>query len=241
MLEESQKIALITGSSVRIGKYVTERLAQDGWKIALHYNESEKEAYTLANGLINYSDIMVFKADLSLLDQTVNLLEQVSSKLGKITLIINNASIWKNDNIFNLNLETLQKNFNIHCHSPLFLAQAMLKQEIDEGNIVNIIDSNITKNMKKFLSYSLSKKTLFNLTKMLAVSLAPNIRVNAIAPGAILFKDGQNKQLFDQFIQDSPLKVQPKLTELYDSIQFLINTKSITGQCIFLDGGKHLQ
>lgn len=240
MLEESQKIALITGSAVRVGKYITELLAKDGWKIALHYNSSEKEAYNLANKLIDYTDVMLFKADLSFPAIGINLIEQINLSLGKVNLIINNASVYENDNISNLMQSSLEKNFNIHCSSPIFLAQAMLKQGIEEGNIINIIDTDVTKNMKKFFSYSLSKKALFNLTQMLALSLSPGIRVNAIAPGAILFKEGQNKQLFDKFIEESPLKIKPKLSELYNTIQFLINNKSITGQCIFLDGGRHL-
>ena len=109
-----------------------------------------------------------------------------------------------------------------------------------EGNIINILDTDITKNMKSFFSYSLSKKSLYNLTKMLAFSLAPNIRANAIALGATLFKEGQNKKVFDQHIKDSPLQKSPSLSEIYQTIEFLLNSPSITGQCIFLDGGRHL-
>ncbi len=240
MLDESKKIALITGSAIRIGKYVTELLAKDGWKIALHYHTSEKEAYDLARSLINSVDIILFKADLTKPEAAFGLIEDVNKNLGVVNLIINNASIHKNDNLLNLTPELLEQNLNIHLNTPLFLAQAMAKQEIEKGNIINIIDTNITRIMKKFFSYSLSKKALFDLTKMLAVSLAPNIRVNAIAPGAILFKDGQNRELFKQIIENSPLKNTLELKELYQTIQFLLNSPSITGQCIYLDGGMHL-
>lgn len=239
MLDEFQKIALITGSSIRIGKYITESLAQDGWKIALHYHSSEKEAYELANKLIDYVDVILFKADLTDIDQASKLIAQVNEQLGPVSLIINNASIYKNDNLANLNNDFLQDNMNIHANAPILLAKAMLAQEID-GNIINILDTDITKNTKKFFSYFLSKKLLFNLTQMLAVSLAPNIRVNSIAPGAMLFKEGQNEGVFNQLIENTPLKNQATLKDLYKTIQFLVNTNSITGQCIFLDGGKHL-
>lgn len=239
MLDEFQKIALITGSSIRIGKYITESLAQDGWKIALHYHSSEKDAYELANKLIDYVDVILFKADLTDIDQASKLIARVNEQLGPVSLIINNASIYKNDNLANLNNDFLQDNMNIHANAPILLAKAMLAQEID-GNIINILDTDITKNTKKFFSYFLSKKLLFNLTQMLAVSLAPNIRVNSIAPGAMLFKEGQNKGVFNQLIEDIPLKSQATLKDLYQTIQFLVNTNSITGQCIFLDGGKHL-
>jgi NAD(P)-dependent dehydrogenase (short-subunit alcohol dehydrogenase family) len=240
MLDESQKTALITGASIRIGKYVTESLARDGWKIALHYHNSEKEAYELANKLIDHVDIILFKADLTDIDQASKLISQVNNQLGPVSLLINNASIYKNDNLANLDINFLQDNLNIHANAPVLLAKAMLAQEID-GNIINILDTDITKNTKKFFSYFLSKKLLHNLTQMLAVSLAPNFRVNSIAPGAMLFKEGQNKEVFNQLIMDTPLKNQATLKDLYHTIQFLINTNSITGQCIFLDGGKHLQ
>ena len=239
MLDESQKIALITGSSVRIGKYVTESLANDSWKIALHYHKSETEAYQLAKKILPLADVMLFKADLTQADQAMKLIDEINNQLGPVSLLINNASIYTNDQLRTLTQSLLEQNLSIHLNTPIYLAQAMAKQDID-GNIINIIDSDITKNMKKFFSYSISKKALLDLTKMLAVSLAPHIRVNAIAPGAMLFKEGQNQVLFDQFITDSPLKTQPELLDLYRTIQFLLNTKSITGQCIFLDSGRHL-
>jgi len=239
MLDELQKTALITGSSIRIGKYVTELLAMKGWKIALHYHTSEIEAYNLAKKLLPFTDVILFKADLTESSQSKNLIDQINKQLGPVNLIINNASIYKNDNLSNLTQDLLEKNLNIHLNSPIYLAQAMIKQDI-EGNIINILDTDITKNMKNFFSYSLSKKSLYNLTKMLAFNLAPNIRVNAIALGATLFKEGQNKKVFDQHIKDSPLQRSPELSEIYQAIEFLINTPSVTGQCIFLDGGRHL-
>ncbi len=239
MLVEIEKIALITGAGVRIGRFVAKLLANDGWKIALHYNKSENQAYELAREILPITDVILFKADLSNHNEAENLIKKVNEQLGPVSLLINNASIYKNDNISNLEMDLLKQNINLHLISPVILAKAIAEQGIG-GNIINIIDSDITKNLKKFFSYSLTKKALFELTKMLALSLAPDIRVNAIAPGAILFKAGQNKELFDQFIEDSPLKKQPELIEIYQTIQFLINTKSITGQCIFLDSGRHL-
>ena len=239
MLDELQKTALITGSSIRIGKYVTESLAMKGWKIALHYHTSEKEAYHLAKKLLPFTDVIIFQADLADANQSKHLIDQINKQLGPVNLVINNASIYKNDNLFNLTQDLLEKNLNIHLNSPIYLAQAMIKQEI-EGNIINILDTDITKNMKNFFSYSLSKKSLYHLTKMLAFNLAPSIRVNAIALGATLFKEGQNQNVFDQHIKDSPLQKSPKLVEVYQTVEFLLNASSITGQCIFLDGGRHL-
>ncbi len=231
----SHKLALVTGSSQRLGKSIAQRLAFDGWKIALHYNNSQVQAYELAKELLPTTDVMVFKADLSDKEQVVRLTEEIKEQMGEITLLINNASSYKNDNMANLSSHSLEQNLNIHLTSPLYLSQAM-----HHGNIINIIDADIAHNMHKFFSYSLSKKALFELNKMMAYSLAPNIRVNAIAPGPILFKEGQDEDLFNRLVSESPLKNKTSIEDLYRCIAFLINTPSITGQCIFLDGGRHL-
>jgi len=239
MFVDLDKIALITGSAIRVGSYIAQRLAEDGWKIALHYNSSEAEAHKLAKKILPISDVMLFQADLTNDEDTHNLVNKVNSQLGPISLIINNASIYANDNIFNLSSKTLEQSFHIHLHAPLYLAQAMSRQGLS-GNIINIIDAEVNHNLNKFLSYSLSKKSLLNLTHLMAVNLAPRIRVNAIAPGPILFKEGQDLKIFQDIINKSPLKIAPKLCEIYQTIQFFLNTPSTTGQMIFLDGGGHL-
>lgn len=239
MFNQFQKVALVTGSAQRIGRHLVEKLAKDGWSIALHYNSSESQAYEIANDLLELTNIMAFKADLTNPNEAENLINSVRTQLGDVSLLINNASIYKNDTLFSVNEENLQENLNVHLNSPIFLAKAIANQGIP-ANIINILDSDITQNMKKFFSYSLSKKSLLNLTQMLAFSLAPHIRVNAVAPGPTLFKDGQNLELFNQLIEESPLKTKISLEELYNAIDFLIKAKSVTGQVIFLDGGRHL-
>lgn len=239
MLIEVEKIALITGSATRIGRFIAENLANDGWKIAIHYHNSKNEAYELANSLISYADIMVFQSNLNDSEQASNLISQVKKHLGPINLLINNAATHKNDNIDSLNQTSLEEALQLNLQAPLYLSQGIAKQNI-EANIINIIDSNIIHNSNKFFSYSLSKKSLASLTQMLAFNLAPKIRVNGIAPGPILFKEGQNPEVFNQMINESPLRTKASLQELYQSIIFLINSPSITGQLIHLDSGSHL-
>lgn len=233
------KIALVTGAALRVGKYIAERLAKDGWSIALHYNTSEKEAYELAQYLLPIGNVMLFQADLTDHAQAKNLILEINKQLGPISLLINNASIYKNDNLNNLDTKDLEKNFAIHVNSVIYLAQGMARQEIN-GDIINIIDSDISHDLEKFFSYLLSKKTLLSLTSMLAMSLAPNIKVNAISPGPLLFKDGQNLKIFNELILTSPLRKSTSLEELYDTIDFLVKSCSITGQNIYLDGGRYL-
>lgn len=229
-------LALITGSSIRIGRFIAEKLARDGWRIAAHYHNSYEEAVALKKDLSVYTQVSIFKADLGQVDQAMNMLEEIEEQMGDVDLLVNNASIYKNDNLFELSNESILENYNIHVFSPL-----QLGRKIKIGNIINILDAELTHQLKKFFSYSLSKKSVFELTKMMAYNMAPSVRVNSIALGPVLFKEGQVKKVFDDLIRNSPLQVQVTLEEIYQTMQFILKTKSITGQCIFLDGGIHLQ
>lgn len=239
MFNQFQKVALITGSAQRIGKYLAENLAQDGWALAIHYNSSEKQAIELARSLINTTNVDIFKADLNNAEEVSNLIPSINKKLGKVSLHINNASIYKNDTLHNLDRKNLDENFNVHVNAPIFIAKAISLQNI-EADIINILDTDITIQPRNFFSYSISKKSLNELTKMLALVLSPDIKVNAIAPGPTLFKEGQNQEIFNKLVDESPLKKKLDLSELYQTIDFLVKCKSITGQVIFLDAGRHL-
>lgn len=233
------KIALITGAAKRTGKFLAEKLANDGWFIAIHYNESEDEAIELAKNLLSITNVMLFRADLCNSKEVKNLIPQINKEFGQVSLVINNASIHKNDSLSNLTEENLETSLAVHSKAVIYLAQGLKDQEI-QSDIINIIDTDVTKVTKDFFSYSLGKKTLLELTPMLALSLAPNTKVNGICPGAILFKDGQNLSLFKEHASSSPLARHASLDELYQTIRYLIETPSITGQIIYLDGGKHL-
>lgn len=239
MANSGQKNILITGSSKRVGKDLAVKFAQDGWSIALHYNTSKQEAYEFAKELLEITNVMVFQADLSEKSSARGLIKKINDEMGEVNLLVNNASFHKNDYLNSVTHENLEKHFFLHVNSVIYLSQAMLEQKI-KGDIINIIDSDITRNMKDFFSYSLSKKSLYELTKMLALSMAPDIKVNAVAPGPILFKDGQNLKLFNDLIDKSPLRKSVKLQELYDTIDFLVKSTSVTGQTIYLDAGRHL-
>ncbi len=138
MPNELQKIALITGCAVRVGRDIAEKLAQDGWFIALHYNSSEQEAYELARSLLTITNVITFKADLTKQVEAINLIAEVNRQLGPVSLLINNASIYKNDNLFDLTSLSLEKNFAIHINSVIYLAQSMSTQGVS-GDILTLL------------------------------------------------------------------------------------------------------
>ena len=132
--------------------------------------------------------------------------------------------------------------FALHIKAPSFLASAFAKQLSPDntGNIINIIDQRVLKLTPQFYTYTLSKSALYTATKTMAQALAPNIRVNAIGPGPTIKNERQQPSDFQKQINELPLKQGPKLSEFAQTIKFLVETPSITGQMIILDGGQHL-
>lgn len=226
--------ALITGAAKRIGANIALHLAKKKWNIILHYFKSEADAKSLKQKIIaNGVECILIKADLRK--------ELTFSKnLPKISLLINNAAEFKNDNIFSLSYNCIKTHMNVNLVSPAMLASEMANQydnEEFEGNIINILDYSIYKHPKNFLSYSLSKNALANLTKTLASQLAPDIRVNAIALGQTLKNKSQSTINYKAARDNTPLKNQASIKEICYSIDFILKIKSMTGQIINLDSG----
>lgn len=235
----SEKVALVTGSALRIGADICTFLLKKSWNIALHYNKSETEAIELAKQLINFGNIIIYQADLTDQQQVENLFTTVKADFGQIDLIINNAAFHQKTTLDNIELAQLNRDFSLHCFAPLLLAQKMLLNDFS-GNIINILDCDNFNNQADFLSYNLSKITLHEITKKLAIALAPKIRVNSVALGPIMFKAGQSLKVFEQLQKNTPLNHKITTEDLGQVIDFILSANAITGNCIFLDNGKHL-
>lgn len=237
------KTVLITGAAKRIGRSIATSLAEDGWNIAIHYNNSEKEALDLKNEIEKFGrKAAIIKADLADPEQLKKIIPAANEKLGKLACLINNASIFKNDNISNLSEELWNEHMDVNLKAPLLLSQAFATQlpKNTEGNIINIIDYMVWSLPKNFLSYSISKSALLSLTQMLAIQLAPNIRVNGIGPGNCLPNEFETQEHFDKAISLTPLGKAGDLQEICKTLKYIISSHSMTGQMIALDGGKHL-
>jgi NAD(P)-dependent dehydrogenase (short-subunit alcohol dehydrogenase family) len=237
------RTALITGAAVRIGRAIAEDLAANGWSLAIHCNRSRAEAEAVAAGIVGRGGrAAVVAADLSDLDALPGLIDRATTALGTVSLLVNNAAIFEKDGVGNLEPGLWRRQMDINLAAPTFLAQAFaaaLPAGL-AGNIVNIIDQRVWKPVPEFLSYQLSKSALWAATITLAQSLAPRIRVNAIGPGPVLPSARQRQADFDRQAATLPLGKGPELAEFGRAIRFLVETPSITGQMIALDGGQHL-
>ncbi len=233
--------AIITGGARRIGLVISQTLARAGWDIAVHYHSSRNQAKDLARHITDLGRrCEIFQADLGDTGQLGKLIERVCDQMGDADLLVNNASIFTGGTFLQTEPACLDGNFAINLQAPLLLSQAFAKT-VGSGQIVNIIDSRIARTVTDHFAYTLSKNALWEMTKMLAKELAPNIKVNAVCPGLILPAEGEDDSVFDSIIPKIPLKRQGRPQEVADAVRFLAESKFITGQAIFVDGGEHLR
>ena len=230
--------ALITGSSKRIGKSIAIFLANEGWDIILHYNNSESEAIKLQKHIISLEKrCILYKSDFS-----ENKISKFFEQEISIELIINNASIFEMDSLCNFNQEDLMNTLKINFIAPSLLAKTILDINTSENqiNVINILDSIIYKLPKKFTSYYFSKRMLADFTRLSAKIYAPKARVNGISLGQIMRNSKQSKENFKKTFSNNPLGYSGTVEEICNTINFIVKNKSITGQIISLDGGAHL-
>lgn len=240
--------ALITGSAKRIGREMAILLAKKGYDIAICYNKSLKEAQNLAREISqNFAvECMIFHSDLKDQKASLVLIDEVIKKFPNLNLLINNASIFNKSKFLTGPDSELFDNLNLHLISPLFLSKEFAKnieeRNIKNAHIINMIDKNIARFDTNYFYYLLSKKFLAEFTKMLALELAPSIRVNAIAPGFILNSiDEENpSQETQKLIARIPLKNQGEIKNILQTLDFLLENNFMTGQLIFVDGGASL-
>jgi len=238
---EAKKI-IITGAATRIGAAIAKSMANYDVKILLHYNKSVLEVKKLKIDLENLgAEIFLIKADLNRSVEVKKIIPYAYKVMRGIDCLINNASLFENDNIEKFNENGFDKHININLKSPSILSRDFFKYiKKNRGNIINIIDQRIFKLTPHFFSYSLSKTGLGTLTKVSAMKFAPNIRVNGIAPGPTLKNKRQSEKHFKKQWQATLLKKKVEIENISRTVQFLINNDNITGQIIPVDSGQSI-
>ena len=232
--------ALVTGGAKRIGKAISIFLAKSGYDIALHYNTSDKEVKEVKKEIEKIGQkCLLVKCNFNNLTKVKGLIKKIKKELPRLSVLINNASIFEEGLFLNTKLSDLEKHFSVNLKAPFILSQEFAVV-CKKGNIINILDTNITRKHSKYFAYTLSKKTLLEFTKMAAYDLAPNIRVNAIAPGPILPPFGKDDRSLTLETLKIPLKHKGNLEDINLAIKYLIENNFVTGECLFVDGGKHL-
>tara|TARA_B100001996_G_scaffold197926_1_gene151546 strand:- start:623 stop:1372 length:750 start_codon:yes stop_codon:yes gene_type:complete len=237
------KNLLITGAATRIGKAIALHFAERGWNIALHYFKSSSNAKKLKKIIEqNWVKVTLIKADLKNPREVEKIIPFARKKLGRIDCLINNAALFEKDDIINFTNKSWNNHLNINLLAPAILTKQFAKQASKKSlsNIINIIDQRIFNLTPFFMSYTISKGGLQTLTKTMAIRLAPNIKVNAIAPGPTIKSKRQTDKHFKNQVRSTPLKKSVGLDDICDTVEFLINNNAVTGQIIAVDSGQNL-
>ena len=239
------KTIFVTGGAKRIGKAIIKVFAKDGWKVIIHYNNSKADAETLADSINakNADTAFIVQGDLDKADEVNNIISKVDGFVDTVDLLINNASTFYPTPIDEISENHWEKLIGSNLKGPLFLIQG-LKEKLkrSNGSIINITDTNLTKGVANYSIYSAAKAGLEAVTKGLARELAPEIKVNAIAPGAMLEPPDVTwtEEQKNKVIESIPLKRMGSEKDIANAVKFLAHSEYITGQIIKVDGGRSL-
>ncbi len=238
---EARKI-IITGGATRIGAAIAKKLSGKNIEILIHYNRSKSKAEGLKKELKkDGTKVYLVKGDLSKENDVNKIVKFAKSKLKFFDCLINNASLFENDKIENFTTDSWGKHLRTNLRTPALLSKAFARNiKGKNNNIINIIDQRVFKLTPYFFSYTISKTGLYTLTKTTAMSLAPKIRVNGIAPGPTLKNKRQSEKHFKKQYMATPLKRQTNVQDICNAVDFFIKNQSITGQVLAIDSGQNL-
>jgi pteridine reductase len=237
----SGRTALVTGAAKRLGRATALALARAGADMIVHYRSSTAEAEAAAAEIRSAGRrAWAIRADLAEPAEAERLMQQALQAAGAVDILVNSASIFPKDTVLDFALESLARNVQVNAAAPLQLCRAFAAQH-RPGHIVNFLDSRIVDYDATHAAYHLSKRMLFTLTRMLALELAPEIRVNAVAPGLILPPPGEDDGYLAAQAHTNPLNRHGSAEDITDAVLFLVRSRFLTGQVLFVDGGRHMK
>jgi pteridine reductase len=241
------KVVLVTGGAKRVGAAICRRLHAAGAQLAVHYRNSAEEALALKEELniLRTDSAAIFKADLLDLKEASELIAKVTAKFGRLDALVNNASSFYATPLANIDEQQWHDLLGTNLKAPLFLARAAeCELRHRQGAIVNIADIHAERPMRGYLLYSVAKAGLVALTRALAQEMAPQVRVNAVSPGVIMWPEGaawKEDEQRREIVAHTLLKREGEPEDIARTVQFLLDDAPyITGQIIAVDGGRSI-
>ena len=235
------KVALVTGAAKRLGRTVALRLAEEGADVVIHYRSSEPEAQGAVKEIEKFGRRAVaISADLGSVAEIKRLFDECGKHLGRLDILVNSAANFLPASIVSTTEEIWDAALDTNLRAPFFCAQAAAPWlRRTQGVIINFADAGGLAGWPGYIPHSVSKAGVIMLTKVLAKALAPEVRVNAIAPGTITM-EGDPPEWEADFIKLAPLRRSGKPSDITDSVLFLVQSKFITGHVLVADGGRTL-
>ena len=246
----SVRTVLVTGAARRLGRSIALALAAGGWQVAVHYRQSEQDAIDTVAACARLSGVSAhFDADFQNEACVRALLPRVVAHFGSVDAVVNSASLFEHDDAASFDFATLEQHLRSNTGAPIVLAQALHAHlqaraaagEADaQGAVVNLLDQKLWNQNPDFLSYTLSKAALEAAGTMLAMALAPRVRVVGVAPGLTLTSHLLSDDQFQKLHALSPLGRSSTAEDVAATVKFALENPSITGTTLLVDGGQHL-
>lgn len=247
------RTVLVTGAAKRLGREIALALAAGGWRVAVHYRDSLEEATkTVADCAQLTGGAAAFRSNLASETAVRNLVPAVIAEMGHLDAVVNSASTFEHDTAQTFSFAAMDKHMRSNAGAAIVLSQALhqhLSQRQDvqtpgsgpRGCVVNLLDQKLWNQNPDFMSYTLSKAALEAATTMLAMGLAPLLRVVGVAPGLTLTSHMLDQAKFEQLHKLSPLGRSSSAQDVAATVAFALENASITGTTLLVDGGQHLQ
>ena len=233
--------ALVTGAGRRLGRAITLALARAGANVVLHYRSSAGEAEaTAAEASLLGARTWLLEADLSNPAAAAELVDRAAAETGGLDILVNNASMFSECAFADSTAEAVLENVNVNAMAPMYAARAFAGQQ-RPGAIVNMIDAMADDYDRRHVPYHLAKRMLLTLTSIMAVEFAPLVRVNAVAPGLILPPEGKDTGYLESLKHTNPLNRYGSEGGVADAVLYLLRAGFVTGQTLYVDGGRHLR
>lgn len=239
-----QRTVLVTGSAKRLGREFALTLAKAGWQVAVHYRASAQEAMdTVALCASTGVACAAFEADLSNEAAVLQLLPRVVAHFGQVDAVVNSAALFEHDDARSFGFAALDRHLHSNTGAAILLAQALhthVMERKGRGVVVNLLDQKLWNPNPDFFSYTLSKAALEAANTLLAMALAPQVRVVGVAPGLTLTSHMLTQEKFESLHQQSVLGKSSTPQDVADAVKFALDNQSITGTTLIVDGGQHL-
>lgn len=243
MTATHRRTALVTGAGRRLGREIALGLARDGWDIAVHYRGSEADAQATVRDIIGLGRRAVaLCCDLSDEAAARQLVPAAIGQLGSLGCVVNSASLFEYDDVGSFGHARLDAHMRCNLAAPILLAQALHEATPDgeQAVVINLLDQKLSNMNPDFLSYTLSKAALQTATTMLAMSLAPKLRVVGLAPGLTLVSGDQTEDGFERAHRQTVLGKSSTPEDIAQAACYLANARGVTGTTLLVDGGQHL-
>jgi len=235
------RVALVTGGAVRLGRATVTELAAAGWSVAFTYRSSAREAAALLRRLRNAgTDCLAIKIDLASPAAPRRIVTRIERRFGRLDALVNNAGVFPRTPFAELDAAALRSALRVNLEVPVLLAQACAPLlRASGGAIVNLVDIHAAYPLRHYLAYCVSKAALAAATRALAVELAPEVRVNAVAPGIAQWPDDYDAEIKRRLVARTLLKRPGSAAEIARATRFLLEgTDTTTGQVLTIDAGR---